>query len=76
MDGRSSQPALKIFQNVKVFDGKSRTLSGALDVLVKANTIEKISANRITAEPGADARVIEGRGRTLMPGLIDAHWHT
>ncbi|MGA7356505.1 MAG: amidohydrolase family protein [Candidatus Cybelea sp.] len=76
MDGRSAQPALKIFQNVKVFDGKSRALSGPLDVLVKANTIEKISANRIAVVPGADARVIEGRGRTLMPGLIDAHWHT
>jgi imidazolonepropionase-like amidohydrolase len=76
VDGRFPQPALKIFQNVKVFDGKSRALSGPLDVLVKANTIEKISADRIAAEPGADAWIIDGRGRTLMPGLIDAHWHT
>ncbi|MER2600757.1 MAG: hypothetical protein ABTR27_00195, partial [Candidatus Competibacter phosphatis] len=24
----------------------------------------------------AGATVIDGGGRTLMPGLIDAHWHT
>jgi imidazolonepropionase-like amidohydrolase len=77
MNGQSAQqPPLKVFANVKVFDGKSRALSGPLDVLVKANTIEKISANQIAVERGANARIIEGRGRTLMPGLIDAHWHT
>jgi imidazolonepropionase-like amidohydrolase len=25
---------------------------------------------------GPDVRVIDGGGRVLMPGLIDAHWHT
>jgi len=35
------------------------------------NRIEKISAATITA----DAQVINGGGRVLMPGLIDAHWH-
>ena len=64
VDGRSAQPALKIFQNVKVFDGKSRALSGPLDVLVKANTIEKISANRIAVVPGetlGSSRVVGAR---------------
>ena len=23
-----------------------------------------------------DPKVVQGAGRTLMPGLIDAHWHT
>jgi imidazolonepropionase-like amidohydrolase len=42
-------------------------------VLVRGNIIEQISPATIAAEPGA--RVIAGGGRTLMPGLIDAHWH-
>src|SRR4029077_11947971 len=39
----------------------------------KGNIIERISTDPIGAEPGVT--VIAGNGRTLMPGLIDAHWH-
>src|SRR6267154_980967 len=34
---------------------------------------EGVSTAPIAAEPGVT--VIAGNGRTLMPGLIDAHWH-
>jgi imidazolonepropionase-like amidohydrolase len=61
-----------LFQNVRVFDGKGSALSAPSHVLVKGNLIERISTTPIT-EPGAT--VISGNGRTLMPGLIDAHWH-
>src|ERR1700680_4978158 len=62
-----------LFQNVRIFDGKSGSLSAPSSVLVKGNIIERISTAPITAEPGV--AVIAGHGRTLMPGLIDAHWH-
>ena len=62
-----------LFQNVRIFNGKSPTLSPPSNVLVKGNTIERISASPIAAEAGV--RVIDGGGRTLMPGLIDVHWH-
>ena len=42
---------------------------------MRGNRIERISAAPIAAEPRADTVVIDGGGRTLMPGLIDAHWH-
>src|SRR5580704_10276409 len=61
------------FQNVRIFDGKSGSLSAPSSVLIKGNVIERISAAPIEAEPGMT--VIAGGGRTLMPGLIDAHWH-
>jgi len=32
------------------------------------------SARPFRLAPGAT--VVDGAGRTLMPGLIDAHWHT
>lgn len=62
-----------LFQNVRVFDGKSSNLSAPLNVLVLNNKIQKISPNAIDTEP--NTQVIEGAGRVLMPGLIDAHWH-
>ena len=63
-----------MFQNVRIFDGKSAALSAPSNVLVKGNTIERISTAPI-ANVGSDARTIDGNGRVLMPGLIDAHWH-
>jgi imidazolonepropionase-like amidohydrolase len=62
-----------LFQNVRIFDGKSSSLSAPSSVLIKGNIIERISTAPIAAEPGVTA--IAGGGRTLMPGLIDAHWH-
>ena len=68
---RAQQSPAVLFQNVRIFDGKSGALSPPSNVLVRNNKIEKISAAAITA----DAQVISGGGRVLMPGLIDAHWH-
>lgn len=61
-----------LFKNVKVFDGKSDELSAATAVLVVGNKIAKIGGGVAAPEK---ALVIDGGGRTLMPGLIDAHWH-
>lgn len=68
-------PALTLFENVRVFDGKSDALSGSTNVLVRGNTIEKISETPIPVDRKATTTIIAGGGRTLMPGLIDAHWH-
>ena len=69
----AAAPALTLFQNVRIFDGKSAALSPPSNVLVKGNVIESISTAPIVADPAAT--VIAGAGRTLMPGLIDAHVH-
>jgi imidazolonepropionase-like amidohydrolase len=64
-----------LFQNVRIFDGKSAALSAPSSVLVRDNKIERISPSAAAANAGADVRVIDANGRVLMPGLIDAHWH-
>jgi imidazolonepropionase-like amidohydrolase len=64
-----------LFQNVRIFDGKSAALSAPSNVLVKGNIIERISVDPITVETNANVHVIAANGRVLMPGLIDAHWH-
>jgi imidazolonepropionase-like amidohydrolase len=62
-----------LFQNVRIFDGKSDVLSAPSNVLVRGNVIERISTAPIAAEAGMT--VIAGGGRVLMPGLSDMHWH-
>jgi imidazolonepropionase-like amidohydrolase len=65
--------AATLFQNVRIFDGKRDALTAPSNVLVKRNVIERISTAPIAAEAGITS--IAGGGRTLMPGLIDNHWH-
>lgn len=61
-----------VFDNVRIFDGTG--LTEPMNVLVEGNQIARISAEPI--DTGAGALHVTGDGRTLMPGLIDAHWHT
>src|SRR5260370_13978361 len=65
----TSKPLL--IQHVRVFDG-TRVLENT-SVLVEAGVIRRIGTN---IAPPAGADVINGAGKTLLPGLIDAHTHT
>src|SRR5262249_61977921 len=68
----AKQPNATLFKNAKVFDGKSGKVSARTSVLVAGNKIKKIGGGIAAPEK---ATVIDAGGRTLMPGLIDAHWH-
>jgi len=74
LPAQAQQGAAVLFQNVRIFDGRSDALSASSNVLVRGNKIEKISPAAITAD-AAQTVVIDGGGRVLMPGLIDMHWH-
>ena len=63
-----------LFTNVMVWDGTSEALRKA-DVLVTGNTIAEVSDEPLAVIQSTDMTVIDGGGRTLMPGLIDAHSH-
>ena len=67
-----AQPNRIVFTNVNVFDGVSETLGMNTNVLVVGNLIKSIGSS-ITLPKGIE--VIDGGGRTLMPGLIDSHTH-
>ncbi|MCX5578123.1 metal-dependent hydrolase family protein [Kaistia terrae] len=69
---QAAPQSLVVFDDVRVFDGT--TLTPPMNVLVEDNLIAKISAEPIITI--ATATRIAGGGRTLMPGLIDAHWHS
>lgn len=62
-----------LFENVAVFDGKSEKLLLNQNVLVRGNTIVALSSTPLVREAGT--MVIDGRGKTLIPGMIDVHVH-
>ena len=62
-----------LFENVSIFNGTENRLYENHQVLVEGNTIKAISAGEIEAR--SHATIIDGGGRTLMPGLIDSHVH-
>jgi imidazolonepropionase-like amidohydrolase len=69
------QPARPIlFTNARLFDGRSGTLRDGLRVLVEGNRIKAVAGGNPAAPDGV--QVIDCGGRVLMPGLIDAHWHS
>jgi imidazolonepropionase-like amidohydrolase len=74
-EAQSTPPSAILFENVRVFDGTSDALSPPSNVLVVGNTIQAVSTEALTPPAEATLTRIEGEGRTLMPGLIDAHVH-
>ncbi len=64
-----------LYENVRVFDGTSEKLTPPTNVLVVGNLIKTISSRPIELPSSVVATRIVGDGRTLMPGLSDAHTH-
>jgi imidazolonepropionase-like amidohydrolase len=70
---KEEQPAQILFTNVNIFDGKSEKLKTGMNVLVEDNLIKTVSKDAKASNP--EATVIDGGGRTLLPGFIDNHVH-
>lgn len=60
---------------MNVFDGETHSLHEGRNVLVVGNKIHTISRRTISVPEDVTVTRINGDGRTLMPGLIDAHVH-
>jgi imidazolonepropionase-like amidohydrolase len=64
-------PSQTLFTNVKVFNGVDNKLF-EVDVLIENNLIKAVGQD-LPKHKGAN--MIDGKGMTLMPGLIDCHSH-
>ena len=64
---------VNLFTNVQVIDGSGEAPFAA-EVLVKGNRIATVARAPASID-APDARIIDGGGATLMPGLTDAHAH-
>lgn len=63
-----------LITNVEIFNGlDNKTIKG--NVLIENNLITKISSQIIPVDKSANTTIIDGKGKFLMPGLIDAHVH-
>ena len=65
-------PKQTLFTNVHVFDGVNETRIENASVLVEGNLIKTISTDAIDAP---NSTVIDGGGRTLLPGFVETHAH-
>jgi imidazolonepropionase-like amidohydrolase len=60
-----------VVRDVRVFDGERVTEHRT--VVVRDGIIAQVGGTTLAAP--ASARIVDGRGRTLLPGLVDAHVH-
>lgn len=61
-----------IFKGARIFDGSQADCPEGMFVHIADGLIQEVSAQPINAK---DAQLIDVGGRTLMPGMIDAHVH-
>ncbi len=52
------------------------TISGECSVAIKDSWIRKIGSAEEIAAAGTAAQTLDGKGKLLMPGLVDGHTHT
>ncbi len=70
----TSGQGLTAFTQVRLIDGRGGAVATAMTVVVRGDTIATIGPSATTRVPQG-ATIINGRGRTLMPGLADMHVH-
>jgi imidazolonepropionase-like amidohydrolase len=61
-----------LIKNARLVDGSAKERGDPVNVLIEDNRIREVSPS--AESPNAD--VLDLKGRTLMPGLIDTHVHT
>jgi imidazolonepropionase-like amidohydrolase len=64
--------SVAVFRNARVFGGWTEECQERTDVIVEGDCIREICP---TSAAFSNASVVECQGRTLMPGMIDAHVH-
>src|SRR6202167_2036127 len=64
--------AVTVLRNASVLDPEQGTLTGGQSVVIEDGRIADVGSDRTAPE---DALVLDVAGRTVMPGLIDAHAH-
>ena len=62
-----------LIRNVRLFEARTGKIIPKSSVLVKDGRITQVTSRKI--RPPQAAKVIDGQGMTLIPGLIDMHVH-
>src|SRR5262249_53714300 len=72
----NSQPDVLVLAGVRAFD-PGRSLDAIVDVVIEGGVIVRAGAGAATEEMRRSerARVVDGRGRLLLPAFVDLHAH-
>ena len=63
-----------VFRDVRVFDGDE--IIPVATVVLMGDRIEQVALPGATVEAPDGAVIVDGAGKTLLPGFIDAHTHS
>ena len=63
---------VKVVRNATIIDGTGKRPVKDASIIIKGNVIEEVGK---TLDAPRGAEVIDAAGKTVMPGLIDAHVH-
>ena len=64
-----------IIHSVLLFDGLTTHHDATVTFDSSTGLIKSVATSGNSGAPSSDATVIDGKGHTLLPGLIDAHIH-
>jgi imidazolonepropionase-like amidohydrolase len=70
--GRQSPPERQLFRNVRLVDGDGRLVGERLALLVERGRVAAVDVENRTRD---DAAIVDLQGRTMIPGLVNAHGH-
>ncbi len=62
-----------LLTNLRLFDGTALRMREGVDILIEG---ERIAALPRRGQGPGEAETVDCGGRAVIPGLIDAHWHT
>ncbi|HLS16316.1 MAG TPA: amidohydrolase family protein [Paenalcaligenes sp.] len=62
-----------VLTNMWLFDGEQTRLQTGLSLRIEGNRITAVENSGVDQ---GDAHIIDCQNHVVMPGLIDAHWHT
>jgi Amidohydrolase family len=71
---RAEEPTL-VIEGCAVFDPRTEAMLPARTIVIRGDRIAAVASPENPPEVPPDARRIDGRGRFVLPGLIDAHVH-
>ncbi|MCU0248225.1 MAG: amidohydrolase family protein [Bryobacter sp.] len=74
-DLHGKRPERFVIRNVMVVDGSGAPAAGPRDVTVESGVIAEVGFHNPRVPPAAGVPVIDGKGRYLLPGLINIHAH-
>jgi imidazolonepropionase-like amidohydrolase len=63
---------LRILDNARLLDPGTQTVREGVSIVIEGDTVREVADQRATS---ASAQRIDLKGRSVLPGLIDAHCH-